>query len=552
MILVLSTHATHTPSSLFSFPPYPINHNTRVSLLNLVKVFSSLKMDRIFVGSSNVYRFYRPELYKEFTTYNVARCTDIILFKAVMENLEESETGVVVSVIKNFLSRSIEGGAGAEAVLVNFGETIDSFMSIVKAAATRLPNSRFALADPIKRPKIIQYQNHFEDIIQAFSEAVTFARRDNITRIDAIAEGCQQFEEDQVHLTGASGQIFIEGLLSKSKAFFDAPIVDLINDENEPEVTSVTDKLTVRLDNLEKQVKIRRNEDNVVFARIREEMDSATNRQKEDKIVITGITSSVYPPPDLAQRKVWLRKIVDDVIKSIVPDFAGQIVYVNQGRSMGKMIPLVEVKLDSVENASLIRKAFAEKKKSGTDLGRLFIANCVNLATRVRVDILKALARKVSNSNTVAYAVPFVSRPVMQIRSKESGMGSEARSFSFTDAVSKYGHLLKHFELAEAYRRAGNHFVGQMEQQFLVLREQSGGQNGGPRPRTQAQQQPHRGHYPEQAGAGGSRKRIRDEDDDGHDWSKEPEPSPSRGRGHPRGNRFGYKRPWRGNSSYRR
>ncbi len=69
-------------------------------------------MDRILVGSSNVYRFYRPELYKEFTTYNVARCTDIISFKAVMENLEESETGVVVSVIENFLSRWIEGGAG--------------------------------------------------------------------------------------------------------------------------------------------------------------------------------------------------------------------------------------------------------------------------------------------------------------------------------------------------------------------------------------------------------------------------------------------------------
>jgi hypothetical protein len=128
------------------------------------------------------------------------------------------------------------------------------------------------------------------------------------------------------------------------------------------------------------------------------------------------------------------------------------------------MIPLAEVKIDTVDNANLIRKAFAEKKKSGADLSRLFIANSVNLATRVRVDILKALARKVSDLNMVAYAVPFVSRPVMQIRSKEAGVSSEARSFSFTDAVAKYGHLLKQFELADAYRRAGNHFVGQMEQ----------------------------------------------------------------------------------------
>ncbi len=90
-----------------------------------------------------------------------------------------------------------------------------------------------------------------------------------MTRIEAIAEGCQQFENDQVHLTGASGQIFVEGLLSKSEAFFAAPIVNLTNDDEEmtTEDKSITDLLTERLDKLESQVKSRRNEDNVIFAR---------------------------------------------------------------------------------------------------------------------------------------------------------------------------------------------------------------------------------------------------------------------------------------------
>jgi len=507
-------------------------------------------MDRIIVGSSNVYRFYRPELYKEFKTYNVARCTDIVTFKAVMDNLEEEENGVIVSVLENFLNRSIDLGGGNEAVLTNLGETIATFVGIVKSAATRFPNTRFSIADPIKRPKNPQYQIHFEDIIQSVGDAVAFAKRDNMTRIEAIAEGCQQFENDQVHLTGASGQIFVEGLLSKSEAFFAAPIVNLTNDDEEmtTEDKSITDLLTERLDKLESQVKSRRNEDNVIFARIREEMDSATNRQKEDKIVITGITSKEYPPPDPAQRKIWLKTIVEGIIKSVAPDFVGQIVFVNQGKTNGKIIPLVEVKLDSVENANTIRKAFAEKKKSGADLGRLFIANSVNLATRVRVDILKALARKVSDQNLAAYAVPFISRPVMQIRSKDSGNSSEARSFSFTDAVAKYGHLLKQFELADAYRRAGNHFVGQMEQQFLVLREQGGPRTQFLAPQQQPQQQ-HQQQSHEPPRAGGSRKRNREEDDDVNDWSRE---SPTRGRGHGRGNRSGYKRPWRGSSHYRR
>jgi hypothetical protein len=495
-------------------------------------------MDRVIIGSSNVYRFYRPELYKDFKTYNVARCTDLTTFKAIMENLGVEETGVVVSVLENFLERSIVGETETEALLEGMGNTMTEFMKIVRNAASRLPNSKFILADPIKRPKCAPYQEHFEDILLAFGEGFDFRRMDNITRMEGIAEGCQQFEPDEVHLTAASGQIFIEGLLTKAEIFFTAPLVNLDSELNENEESSITDKLTQRLDLLETRFRTRQDEDNMIFARLREEMDAATNKQKEDKIVITGITSNIYPPADLSQKKLWLRNIVEDVIKTMIPDFPGKILHVNQGKNLGKMIPLVEVRLDSASNANLIRKAFAEKKKSNADIGRIFIANSVNLATRVRVDILKALARKITDQQTIAYAVPFVSRPVLQIRAKESGSTAEARSFSFTDAVAKYGHLLKQFELADAYRRAGSHFKGQLEQQFLVLKEKKEGERirgGGAN-----SHRPRRGHFGHESG---SRKRVREEEDE-DDWSRE---SPSRGRPYSRASGSGARRPFRGN-----
>ena len=234
-------------------------------------------MSRLLIGSSNVYRHYRASAYKKYPECAMIRCVDFESFSAQLVGLDSCETEVIISVLENFLEKSIQGGAGNEVLLDNFGSTIESFMASVRSAAIRLPNSRFSLAEPIKRPKNPQYQNHFEDIIKAFSEAVVFARRDNISKIEAIAEGCQQFEADEVHLTGASGQIFLEGLLTKSEAFFAAPFVNLTTDEEEGEDTSVTDMLSKRLEKLENQVKTRRNEDNIVFARIREEMDSATN-----------------------------------------------------------------------------------------------------------------------------------------------------------------------------------------------------------------------------------------------------------------------------------
>jgi hypothetical protein len=58
---------------------------------------------------------------------------------------------------------------------------------------------------------------------------------------------------------------------------------------------------------------------------------------------------------------------------------------------------MVEVKMENSEQAIILRKAYAEKKKNktlGPDLDFLLLAKCVSLATRVsRVDVLKAVER---------------------------------------------------------------------------------------------------------------------------------------------------------------
>jgi hypothetical protein len=501
-------------------------------------------MDKVLIGSSNVYRFYRPDVFKDYKTYNMVRCTDLVTFRAIVNNLEANESEVVISVLENFVERAVGQSKSDEEIWTNSGEVLTSFIDTVKDAARRLPGTKFALADPIIRPKLNWYQKIFDDLQAAFTESVASMRRNNVTRFEAIAQGCSQFEGDQVHLTAASGQIFIEGLLTKAETFFNAPVVDLAEDDDEVAALSATEVLALRLDKLEDQVASRQNKDNLIFARLREEMDFATNKQKEDRVVITGLSSNVPPPADPAQRKLWIRKIVDDVFKKILPDFAGVIHYVNQGKSNGRMIPLVEVKIDSATNALALRKAFADKRKNGDDLGRIFISNSVNLATRVRVDILKVLARKISDQEVVANAVPFVSRPVLQVRPKEvSGNGNiETRTYTFTDAISKYGHLLKQFELGEAYRRAGTSFKGQLEQQFVVLREQ--GQV------SHHQQQPQR-HQPQAGGsrhargAGANQKRTRDEDEDESSYE-------APGRGRYSAATSGNRRPFRGNKYSRK
>ena len=214
-------------------------------------------------------------------------------------------------------------------------------------------------------------------------------------------------------------------------------------------------------------------QDSLVTARMREELDFISNCKKEDKIIITGITSKSAMPTAGEEKKKWINSMVGEVLDKIVPDASKHIAFTSLGSRNTRIIPVVEVKMDSRDLAVKIRKGFWEKKKSGHDFGRIFVANSVTLATRVRIDILKAIAKRNTNEKENFSVSAFVSRPVLHIRTKESGKSSG--TFNFSDALARYGANLTADELGEAYRRAGVAFRGQLQQNFVVLNEQYSG-----------------------------------------------------------------------------
>jgi hypothetical protein len=161
-------------------------------------------------------------------------------------------------------------------------------------------------------------------------------------------------------------------------------------------------------------------------------------------------------------------------MKKIKPDFNGTISFINQGKNNGKEIPMVEVKLNSVEAATGLRKAFAEKRKEGDgrSLGRLYVANSVSLSTRVRIDVMKAIAKKLTVNKDTAHVASYSSRPILHVKTMRAGSSEvTSRAFTFVDAVIRYGSVLAQEDLEEAYKKAGSAFKGQLEQHFVVLRE---------------------------------------------------------------------------------
>jgi hypothetical protein len=208
-----------------------------------------------------------------------------------------------------------------------------------------------------------------------------------------------------------------------------------------------------------------------LFARTREELDTAANKLKEDRIIMTGLTSKTPPPMDRVKKREWLSNLVIDTLKKIKPDFDGKIGFINQGKNNGRDIPMVEVKLTSVEVAIGIRKAFAEKRKEndGKALGKLFVANSISLSTRVRINVMKAMAKRLTNTRDSAHVASYSSRPILHVKTASTSGEPISRAYTFIDAVARYGGVVVQPDLDEAYKRAGSAFRGTMEQHFVVL-----------------------------------------------------------------------------------
>jgi hypothetical protein len=443
-------------------------------------------MANLLIGSSNIYRFYKFVTKKEQKPYALICCTNIEVWNTTIDDIKMEKGEVIVSVIENLICDAVSEVTEPEARKIVIEDVVGSFLAQVKKCATEHPGVKFAMVGPMLRPKHQWYTEEHETICKYFNQTIKDMRVQNVARVDGPPGCTQVFTSDGIHLTDSSGKVFVETIISNSECFFKQEMIDLSEemDTRRPDdpdwVAKRIEVVEKEIGNLNKQLKDRdrdiferRIQDSLVTARIREELDFISNSKKEDKIVITGLTSKIPMPKASEEKRKWLDKIVGVVLEKIVPDSSKHVIFTSLGSRNSIVIPLVEVRLDSRELAMKIRKEFSAKKKSEKDFGKIFIANSVTLGTRVRIDILKAIAKKNSNEKEIMSVSAFVSRPVIHLRSRDGD--SRLGIFNFSDALVRFGENLTVNELGEAYRRAGNAFRGQLQQKFVVLNEQCSG-----------------------------------------------------------------------------
>ena len=436
-----------------------------------------------YIGSSNVSRFVEILEQKVQDSLRMEKCTKVETFRARMTELTVANGFVIISVIENLLCDEVNGAEDKGEIEKAVERSLEEFAKLVDLTARRLPNTKFAIIEPMLRPAVKWYSEGLNAITTEYSRRINGLLLDNVMIVKRVDLPAQVFDEQEVHLTPVSGKQFVGSTLYYAEKFFNAEVVNLADAPVAMDVVTDMIPLTVeeedteerrktleqKLEELEKRMTDRQNNDSLVFARIREELDFLANVKKEDRVVVTGLTSNVAMPTGLDEGKRWVDDIVKTALEGIVSGSANMIQFINSGRSYRGEVPVCEVKMKEKGWAEKIRKEFGKLRKEGkTVKGGVFIANSVTLATRVRLEVLRAMANKCSNDEYDMHVMGFTSRPVLQVKRKDGG-GQFV--LTFVDAVVRYGGRIVESDLRLAYERAGMSFKGQMQQNFVVLND---------------------------------------------------------------------------------
>jgi hypothetical protein len=457
-------------------------------------------MARILIGSSNIRRFYPCDQTSDYPKYKVEAATLQRAFEITIESIPD-DAKVVISVLENFIEKEVNiKPAGEKETAMK--KVMQSVVAAVVASARQRRGARFALAYPILRPKN-EWMTENEDVIRKEFEAAVNAQCEmNVSKIDAVARGSQEFEKDGVHLTLEAGRNFVGNLIGMAEENFKAVQIDFAQEEDDDDddqiskviklgsasaaakassnltdLKKVTKELKDWKGHLEKHLNSRFRSDNIMFARLRDEMDSETNRKREDRTQVTGLIDSAIIPKTTLERNEFLRKSATDFCKSIKEDFDGEVLFASTSGRPEKGNLILEFRINTVEKAREIRKAFAVKKSANNlqaDMEKIQVMPVTTLATKVRVDVMKAIARRLESNTIAAYVPNFLPRPILHIKAKDAG-GQPRRhisSLTFADAIMEHGGLIKGGDLTSAYRRAGGNFRGQMRQHFVLLDDQ--------------------------------------------------------------------------------
>ena len=322
------------------------------------------------------------------------------------------------------------------------------------------------------RTRPLWYREGLPEILNMFSQIMTTERPGNLHLLSSFAT--PDFDQDGVHLTPYSGLELVLGLFDGSQTS-----LERLASDTEVIVSKTSESTRVLEDRVVALEQDHRRLNRVVDDKIAvdsEMSDFLKNERFEDCFVIEG-TPRI---PDDIVGKPWQDRAVSDVRK-VIKLLMGKelrILFVqNATTRQPDAIVAYNVKMFNLADSKAIRDKFGSFFLGGRGdqrpeaLKPFSIKNRITPETKIRISILKLLAKRYRDSNpgSKVQVIGYEARPLIKITPAQGASDRRVKVFNYVEAVRALPVNFSPDEINPIIRRINPKLCGQIRSIFIII-----------------------------------------------------------------------------------
>lgn len=399
----------------------------------------------------------------------VISCGTLELFESSLGRIRSESDVCIVSCLTNFVTSA----SGSETISLRVEPVFQRISQVLTEACQASPNRSFMVSPPMYRTNPIWYRDGLPEILSTFSSVLLDQKPPNLHLMSSYPT--PEFETDGVHLSGLSGLEFVVSLFDSAEDLLEqakkAPSVRC--DVNAQQTRVLEDRMMV-LEQDHRRLNRFVEKKSAVDAEL---ADYRENERLEDSFVISGLERL----PSSLSGKEWHSQAVSKV-QTVIRQLMGREMEILVVQNVTSRKPDSEttynVKMASVEDSRALRRKFGTFFQGGkdgrpTEFSSLSIKNRVTPETKIRISIMKLMAKRYKDSNpgSIVRVIGYDPRPLLKIIPPSSSSDRRTRTYNYIQACRSLPTTFSASDLDPILRRVPHELRGSIRSTFIVLND---------------------------------------------------------------------------------
>ena len=397
----------------------------------------------------------------------VISCGNLSIFDESLKSIRAESDSVILSCFSNFLASA----DGPVSISQRVDPVLEQLYDGLLLACGQFPDRQYLLSPPMYRTSPVWYREGLAEILSLFSQTFRRDKPDNLHLLPSFAT--PEYDSGGVHLTPYSGLEFLMHLFDSANDLLDQL---LLPPEERAEATSEANRV------LEDRVMVLE-QDHRRLNRVVEDKTASDEElhdfHENERLEIWFVISGLPAIPSEIVGKEWQDRAVREV-QAILVTLMGremEIIVVKNATTRQKDAETTyNVKMANLNDSKDLRRKFGSFYLGGQDkrpdgLKHVNIKSHLTPNTRIRISVLKLLAKRYKDSNPSARAqvISYDPRPMLKISPGPDSTDRRVMMFNYVEAVKKFPTNFSEAEINPIIRRINLKLSGRIRSIFVIL-----------------------------------------------------------------------------------